>query len=152
MFTLRPFLKYWLPVGLWMVLIFSASTDAGSSHQTSRILGPILRWLFPHVSDITIGQAQFVIRKGGHMMEYAVLAGLLWRARRQSGAENPRPGQGAAFLFAWLVAALYACSDELHQYFVASRQASVGDVLLDSAGAALGLVTLWQLGRWRQQG
>ena len=152
MFVPRLFLKYWLPVLLWMAVIFSASTDAGSSQQTSRFIRPILRWLFPQASDTTIDQMQFVIRKGGHMTEYAVLAGLLWRARCQPAPEELRPGPGAAALFAWLVATLYACSDELHQYFVASRQASVGDVLLDSAGAALGLVTLWQLGRWRKRG
>lgn len=147
----RLFLTHWLPVVLWMALIFSVSTDAGSSEHTSRIIGPMLRWLYPRVSDATVEQVQFFARKGGHMFEYAILAGLLWRARRQPAKDDPRPWHWAAALFAWLVAALYALSDELHQHFVASRQASAGDVLLDSAGAALGLIALWQIGRWRKR-
>ncbi|HEY2953250.1 MAG TPA: VanZ family protein [Verrucomicrobiae bacterium] len=147
----RLFLIYWLPVVVWMALIFSASTDAGSSRRTSRIIRPILRWLYPQISDARVEQVQFVVRKGGHMAEYAILAGLLWRARRKPVPHDPRPWQGAAAVFAWLVAALYACSDELHQNFVASRQASVWDVMLDSTGAALGLIALWQLGRWRKR-
>jgi VanZ family protein len=134
-----------------MALIFSASTEAGSSRQTSRIIGPVLRWLYPQVSDATVEQMQFAVRKASHMAEYAILAGLLWRAKRKPVRNDPRPWQWGPVLFAWLLAALYACSDELHQHFVASRQASAWDVLLDSAGAALGLMALDQLRRWRKR-
>ena len=36
-------------------------------------------------------------------------------------------------------AVLYACSDEFHQLFVAGRAGRINDVLIDSAGAVLGL-------------
>jgi VanZ family protein len=147
----RRFFTHWLPVGIWMAVIFSASTDVGSSQHTSRFIRPILRWLYPQVSDATIERVQFVVRKGGHMTEYAILALLLWRARRPPTREHapPRPWAGAGF--AWIVAALYACSDELHQLFVASRQASVEDVLLDATGAALGLAVCGCVARWRKR-
>jgi len=45
---------------------------------------------------------------------------------------------------------LYAGTDEFHQRFVPSRQASGWDVLLDSTGAAMGLLGLWALGCWRK--
>jgi VanZ family protein len=134
-----------------MALIFSASTGVGRSENTSRIIGPILRWLYPHISNATVEQVQFVVRKFSHMTEYAILAGLLWRARRQPVPNDPRPWQGAAALFAWIVSALYAGSDEFHQHFVKGRDASVWDVMLDSTGAALGLIALWQVGRWRKR-
>jgi len=35
---------------------------------------------------------------------------------------------------------LYACTDEIHQLFVPGRGAQMSDVLLDSAGAGLGIV------------
>jgi VanZ family protein len=47
--------------------------------------------------------------------------------------------------------ALYAASDEFHQSFVPSREASVRDVLLDSLGGALGLVGVWAVSWWRKE-
>jgi VanZ family protein len=38
--------------------------------------------------------------------------------------------------------AVYAGSDELHQLFVSSRQASVVDVMIDTCGASAGLLAL----------
>ena len=56
-----------------------------------------------------------------------------------------------AILLALALAALYAASDEIHQTFVPSRQGSVWDVLLDTAGAAFGLLCLWTIGRLRKR-
>ena len=47
--------------------------------------------------------------------------------------------------------ALYAASDEIHQAFVPSREASAWDVLLDTTGAAFGLLCLWAAGRLRKR-
>jgi VanZ family protein len=84
-----------------------------------------------------------VIRKGGHVTEYAVLSMLCWRAVR------PPPG-GEAGAWSWrdagiamALAILFAVSDEFHQAFVPSRTASAWDVLVDACGAAAGLVLLW---------
>ncbi len=142
------FLRYWLPVILWMILIFSGSTDAMSSNHTSRIIGPLLRWLKPDISEAAVGRIVLTVRKSGHLTEYAILALLFWRAWR-----NPARADGAwrwleAF-FAVTAAGVYAASDELHQYFVPSRGASFGDVLLDTAGAVAGVLALWAVGRWR---
>src|SRR5207247_10845462 len=75
--------KYWLPVVLWMGLSFGGSTDLLSSQRSSRIIGPLLRWLNPNVSDETIRHVQAVVRKGGHVAEDSMLDAVLWRARRQ---------------------------------------------------------------------
>jgi hypothetical protein len=61
-----------------MSLIFGFSTQAGSTRHTSRIIGPLLRWINPSITAATIDQVQYVIRKGAHMTEYAILAALLW--------------------------------------------------------------------------
>jgi len=47
---MRSFLKYWLPVLIWLCLIFIGSTDLMSAEQTSRFFVPFLRWLKPDVS------------------------------------------------------------------------------------------------------
>ena len=79
----RSFVRYWLPAIAWMIIIFSASTDVMSSQHTSRVIGPILRWVFPGISEETVSRVQLVVRKCGHLTEYAVLAWLLWRAWRK---------------------------------------------------------------------
>ncbi|HZE12202.1 MAG TPA: VanZ family protein [Chthoniobacterales bacterium] len=126
------FLKFWLPVFAWMIFIFGGSTDMLSTEHTSRFIGPFLRWFAPHVSDATIASIQLVVRKCGHLCEYAILAGLLYRALR--------PGIQRAAIGAFVVAAIYAAVDEFHQSFVASRTGTPWDVLIDCVGAIAGLV------------
>ncbi len=130
---------------LWMSAIFIGSTDLLASHRTSRFIGPFLRWLIPGVTEETIERVQYVVRKGGHVSEYAVLAVLSYRALSLT---SPGPAR-RWFLGALGLCALYAASDEFHQWFVATRYASVLDVLIDSCGAACGLGVVWVWRRWR---
>jgi VanZ family protein len=139
----------WLPALLWMAVIFGASTDLLSGARTSRFIGPVLRWFQPDLSDQAIRRVQLVVRKGAHVAEYAIFSILLYRALRRSRREEveiTRDGWCRACAFgAVLIATLYAASDEWHQSLVPSRDGTVHDVIIDSAGAALGLL-LWH--RW----
>jgi VanZ family protein len=140
----------YLLVFLWMLLIFAASTDLGAVGNTSRILDPLLRWIRPEMSPETRAQVIFVIRKGAHLTEYAILAVLIWRARRRS------LGEGANWVWREFpaivgVCAVYAMSDELHQHFVSTRQGHLLDVLIDSVGACLGLLLVWVIVRKRER-
>jgi VanZ family protein len=128
-----------------MGLIFAGSTDSASSGQTSRLLGPLLRWLLPGLSEPAVGLAVHAIRKAAHVTEYAVLAGLWWRALRRPVRRDPRPWTWPPPGRALIACALWAAADELHQSFTATRTASAWDVLLDVAGAGLGLLALWRL-------
>jgi VanZ family protein len=132
--NLRSFLKYWLPVLLWMIFIFIGSTDLMSAEHTSRFIGPFLRWFAPDIAEATIASVQFVVRKGAHLTEYAVLAAFLYRALRYG---NERFVRSAASAF--IVAAIYAALDEFHQSFVPSRTSSPWDVMIDCLGATIGL-------------
>jgi hypothetical protein len=68
---------------------------------------------------------------------FAVLLGLtLWP--RQGGAALVPP----RLLTAWVLAVLYAISDEIHQSFTPGRSASAVDVMTDALGAALALLIL----------
>jgi VanZ family protein len=138
--TRRDFAKYWLPVLIWMTLIFGASTDLGSTQHTSRIIGPILRFFSPNVSDKTIHDIQVVVRKTGHLTGYAILALLLYRARQKNLFTAHWTLNSA--LFAEIIATLYAITDEFHQSFVPTREASAWDVLIDATGAAIALLIL----------
>jgi VanZ family protein len=79
-----------------------------------------------------LGGWDTLLRKGAHLTEYAILGGLLLRAL---GREVPAVVAGA----------LYAVSDEVHQHFVRGRHAAPLDVLLDTAGVALGVYVLHRL-------
>ncbi len=143
-------LKSWLPVFLWMAVIFMMSTDLGSSGHTSRFTEPLLRWLNPDISPAAIAFVQTLIRKGGHLTEYAILALLALRAAGRSLRTEQTQRFGKAAGIALLIAVTYAATDEFHQSFVPSRGASVYDVLIDATGALLALAgaALWR--KWRR--
>jgi VanZ family protein len=145
------FLWYWLPLFVWMVVIFGFSTDAGSTRHTSRFIGPTLRWLFPDISDESIRVVQLVVRKTAHMVEYGVLALLAWRAHRRPFPGDTRLWRRSEAGLALGMATLFAISDEWHQSYVPSRQGQLTDVLIDMIGATLGLLTLWSWGRYRKR-
>ena len=146
----RIFLKFWLPVILWMGLIFTASADRASMQHSSRIIEPILRWLFPHLADATVHHVVYLARKCAHLTEYAILALLVWRALGAAKQPASRPWQWReAFLILGCIA-LYAGSDEIHQLFVPKREPRFQDVLIDTSGAALGLLALWLVRGWRK--
>jgi VanZ family protein len=141
------FFKYWLPVLIWMAIIFAFSSDSHSYEHSARIVGlfePFLRWLFPKMSENAVGNIHEVFRKCCHLTVYAVLGILLWRAFHQSKNKLPDwswPRVGGVLLAVFL----YASSDEFHQSFVPTRTPHFTDVLIDTAGGALGLFAVWIL-------
>jgi VanZ family protein len=149
--SIRLFFQYWLPVLVWMSVIFTASSDTHSYEHSSRIIAPLLYWLFPHISADTVDWIVFIARKCAHLVEYSVFALLLWRAFRRPQKNNPRPWNWREAGIVLLIVALYAASDEFHQIFVATRTPRVHDVVLDTLGGAAGLLALWLIGRWRKR-
>jgi VanZ family protein len=76
-----------------------------------------------------------VIRKLGHITEYAILAWLTYRAIRFDETDTLK---AKARTFQFLL--LAAMTDEFHQSLTMSRGASIVDVGYDSFG---GLIVLW---------
>jgi VanZ family protein len=126
------------PLVAWAILIFIGSGNVLSAAHTS-ILLPIIKWLFPSASPEFLLVVHFLIRKAGHLTEYAILATLGARAFRHSSHQALRRN------WFWLTLSLaiaYALSDEFHQSFVPSRTASIYDCLIDTAGAFIALLVL----------
>jgi len=120
-----------LPPLCWTGLIAYFGGGQWGGVHTAAWLGPILRALLPAASPEALAAAHLLIRKAGHVVEYAVLAGL-WR-RSLGSAWTPLG-----------LAVLTACLDELRQSFTPGRVGSMVDVLLDGAAAAtaLGLIAM----------
>jgi VanZ family protein len=146
----RIFLKYWLPMLIWMAVIFAASSDAKSFEHSSRLLAPLLRWLFPQMSEDTVHFFIFLARKCAHVAEYAMFALLVRRALNQS-KNNLTPWSWPKVGGTLLIVFLYAASDEFHQIFVPTRTPAIHDVVIDTIGGAIGLFALWLVGRWRKR-
>ena len=141
----REIIKAWLPVVLWMVLMFFGSTDLMSAEHTSRFLTPFLRWLNPDISPAAIAQVHFLVRKAAHVTEYAILTGLLFRALR--GLMGGFWWRAAVALVS---AMIFAAADEFHQTFIPSRTGSIYDILVDYCGALTGILICRMLVlRWR---
>jgi VanZ family protein len=137
------FLRYWLPVLIWMSLVFTASADRQSYHHSSALFEPLLHWLFPGMSMVTIEVLHHLFRKSCHCTEYAVLFWLFWRAVRRPVWHDPRPWSWGEAGLALAVVFAYAASDEFHQIFVPGRTPLVTDVMIDTSGGAMGLLLLW---------
>jgi VanZ family protein len=134
---MRQFLKNWLPVLVWVGVIFLGSTDLMSAEHTSRFIVPFLRWLKPDISAETLASIHFIVRKCAHVGEYAVLGLLLLRAAPLTNLKRSIP---TLYLSVLAVCLFVAATDEFHQTFLASRGASVRDIIVDSGGAILGLL------------
>lgn len=130
----------WLPLIVWMALIFLFSTDLFSGRETASvflpILGLLLGWAVP---DQFLNTIHFLIRKGAHFTEYMVL-GLLWYR-----AVNPtlRNWRLKSALWAFLLSSIYAAVDEFHQAFTMTRDGRVADVIIDSSGALAAVIAVW---------
>jgi VanZ family protein len=111
----------------------------------------LIHWLFPHLQEPKVAQIIFGIRKCAHFTEYGILALLFWWALRQPVGRDALHKLGSEAWLALGLVAFYAATDEWHQSFVPSRQASVWDVLIDTSGAASTLLLLWALQRWRRR-
>ena len=83
--------------------------------------------------------------KVAHFAAYGLLGGLLTRAVAGVAWAGYTI---SAVRRAWAGAILYALSDEIHQAFVPGRTPSVGDVIADAAGAALGAFVALGIAQW----
>jgi len=126
------------PLVLWATLIFVGSTSVLSASHTSALLRVFL-WIFPQASEASLGTIHFLHRKGGHFIEYAILALLAARAFRSSTRELLRTRW---FWLSLLLVVVYALGDEFHQSFVPSRTASIYDSMIDTFGGLTALALL----------
>ncbi len=129
-----------------MVLIFVFSSRPGDesaedSSWVSMLVGEVFVPGFDEWSqaeqEAFAARIDHPVRKTAHATEYAVLALLA------AGAFIDRKtGIRAGIVVPCLIAAGYAATDEFHQLFVEGRSGQFSDVMIDTAGALVGLLAL----------
>lgn len=122
---------------LWLVTIFIFSQDNGdvSSSKSDGIANVTINI----ISDITgkklnMDTCTFIIRKVAHFIEYMILGILIINVFRDYKNIDNR-----ILIICILLCFIYACSDELHQLFIAERSARFIDVLIDTSGSFFGI-------------
>jgi len=113
---LNYFISNWLPVFLWMGFIFTLSAQ----------------------SKISVTQTfvyDFMIFKTLHMIEYAFLYLLLFRAFYS--IKNKNFPLSLKFILPILISFIYSISDEFHQLYVPTRSGQWRDTGIDLLGIIL---------------
>lgn len=111
--------KFWLPVIFWLVMIYILS-----SRPTSV------------VSEID--WRDFFFKKTLHLIEFGILFVLFYRAFKKTTKLSQ------VVIWAFLLTAFYAISDEYHQTFVPGRTGNLRDVFIDSGGALIFGLAIWK--------
>ena len=128
----------WTVVIFWMILIFNLSSQvAQQSNQLSTGIAEIIiktvERIVPQV-DLDIYKLNNLVRKSTHFFLYLIFGLLVINALRRSGVYGYR-----SIVLVLLICVLYAISDEVHQLFVPDRGGEVKDIIIDSAGATVGI-------------
>ncbi len=130
-----------------MVFIFvmSAKNAFQSSQISQSFTRRILQFLLKGFGSMTVYRQdelieglQFVIRKSAHAFVFTVLGSLL------AGGFLTFDGirRYKSFFIPFGCSVLYAISDEFHQLFVQGRSCEIWDILIDSTGAAIGIIVV----------
>ena len=133
------------------IFLFSAQSGEESGEISQGLLNGILAFLrLDGENDETL---HYLIRKAAHMTEYAMLGAsacvlffYLADIRIWKGVSR----RGMA-LYALAFSALFAVTDEIHQAFVPDRGPTVKDVLIDAAGAAIGIAVIYVVWRYKRE-
>lgn len=123
------FAGYYLPVLLWMSLIFYFSSIPGLRSGTSSIA------------------IEIFLRKSAHIFEYLILAILLGRIFNFYWKTQSLKIGIATFL----ISIFYSISDEVHQFFVDDRSGRVFDVMIDGIGILLGILVLFLISKIKEK-
>ncbi len=136
---------FWQAVTLgWMIVIFLFSNQPASEsgELSDGLLFDILDFFNITVSGETGEFLSMFIRKAAHFSIYAILGIAVFMC---VGVLFDCIGNKKRAASAEAVCMFYAITDEVHQLFVPGRSGKATDVLIDSAGAAVGIALMCAL-------
>lgn len=141
---------FWVLTLSWIAVIFALSADTGAeSADVSHSLLQYINELFGiNITD------DLILRKVAHAGEFALLTVFSYMAlsstnkisRKTSYSESPvkllRSDNEMNIIFTLWFTVLNAIFDEYHQLFVANREGSIVDVLIDLIGIVIVLIVV----------
>ncbi len=125
----------------WLLLIFGTSCTVITSSELFALI-QIVTGLQPDSMQRFIvfwGISWFVIVKGWHITEFAILTILCFYFARSYCGAKPR----FALIVSMLFCMVFAATDEWHQSFIPDRFGTVQDVIIDSFGVLAASVFLF---------
>ena len=138
----------WIVVVLWVVLIFTfsvqtAEQSAGLSSRVTETIVKIVSWVTSmdydvRAMELMVKQIHNLVRKFAHGGLYLVLGILVINSFMQTKTKGCK-----AYVYAVIFCAVYAVTDEAHQTFVAGRSGQISDIVIDTAGAIIGISMHW---------
>ncbi|MBE6052430.1 MAG: VanZ family protein [Clostridium sartagoforme] len=127
----------WLLLIIWMTIIFLMSHQIGEvSSSQSDIILKIFSLLGIELNQFFGELATLIVRKAAHFSEYLILFLLAYNVSRFYVKGRKIRLLLIVFVF------LYACTDEVHQYFIPGRNMAVKDVFIDTLGGVFGYIIL----------
>jgi VanZ family protein len=137
---------WWLITLAWAAQIFYLSTATFRASLSESLLAGILASFHLSLSPDTLHIVNSLLRKLAHLAQYSIFGLLLYRSL--GGWNRWRPN-----LARWcvLAAAIYALTDEFHQTLVPGRGPSLIDCGIDTIGAALGMLLVYQRAQFLQR-
>lgn len=121
---------------IMIIFIWGNSTVPGTgSSALSQSVVAAVRAALEGVGLPSAWVTNFLVRKCGHFLEYAVLGVLVSQALEPGRGSFRRSLPAIVFILV-----LVPCIDESIQLFIPGRSGQVTDVLLDVCGAAAGVV------------
>lgn len=143
-------IKTILPLGLMilcMAVIFGFSAQKSSENNsvslmvTEKIISRVFRNYdiqSVQVQEYVLYSMHIIIRKLAHFSLYYILGAVIYYTVFSVGK-----GIKTCFKFSLAIPFIYAVSDEFHQIFTDGRTARILDILIDSAGALCGSLTIF---------
>jgi VanZ family protein len=129
-------LRTWVPAVAWTVFTLGTSADIFSAKHTGGIVIWFFRTFLPNVDPRYWDITHTFLRKTAHFLNYGLLSWFWFRAARFWQLRE----RSLAWKYSWALwgiglTALTAIAEETIETFIPSRDGSVSDVLLDTAGA-----------------
>lgn len=132
-----------LVIGIMTAVFCFSSQSGGDSNQLSQgVLKHILSFFQIHADPQKLDQYNLVLRKIAHFSLYFLLG-----AGAMGFLLTTPLKKKYCFVLSLLFCALFAATDEYHQFLLGTRNGNALDVLLDSIGAMVGVSLL---GVWRK--
>jgi VanZ family protein len=123
--SLEYFFRFF-PFALWMSLIFLFS-----AHKNISLLPLAEKFFDPRdpCFGLKLHLLDLAVKKTAHFLEFFILTVFTFRA-----VDNPAKPAGHSYRISFIIALIFAVTDELHQVYTPTRVPGARDVAVDCAG------------------